>query len=74
MPRIRIIALVLIVAGLFGLAYDRFTYTKESHDLTIGSLELSVKERETVNIPLWGSVAALALGVGLLLPRRAASR
>jgi hypothetical protein len=70
MPRQRVLAIVLILAGLFGLAYDRFTYVKESHDLEIGSLELSVKERETVNIPLWCSVAAIAGGVGLLVLRR----
>ena len=70
MRRVQIVALVLIVAGVLGLVYDHFTYTKESHDLTIGSLELSVKDRETVNIPLWCSVGAIAVGALLLLARR----
>jgi hypothetical protein len=74
MPRLRIIAFVLIVAGLLGLAYDRITYVKESHELKIGSLEIAVKERETINIPLWCSVVAVAAGVTLLASRRAASR
>jgi hypothetical protein len=73
MRGIRIVALVLIVAGVLGLMYDRFTYTKESHDLTIGSLELSVKDRETVDIPVWCSVAAIAAGALLLLTRRQAA-
>lgn len=74
MPRTRLIALVLIVAGLFGLAYERISYVKESHDLKIGSLEVSVKERETIDIPLWCSVVAVAAGVTILASRRAASR
>jgi lipoprotein signal peptidase len=69
MRRIRIVAMVLIVAGVLGLVYDRFTYTEESHDLTIGSLEVSVKEKETINIPLWCSVGAIAAGTLLLLVR-----
>lgn len=67
---VRIVALVLIAAGVLGLVYNQFTYTKESHDLTIGSLELSVKDRETVNIPLWCSVGAIAVGALLLVTRR----
>jgi hypothetical protein len=74
MPRLRLIAIVLIVAGLFGLVYDRISYVKESHELKIGSLELAVKERETINVPLWCSVVAVAAGVTLLASRRAASR
>jgi hypothetical protein len=72
MRRIRIVALVLIVAGILGLVYDHFTYTEDSHDLTIGSLELSVKEKETVNIPRWCSIGAIATGTLLLLARRQA--
>lgn len=67
---LRLIAIVLLVAGLFGLAYDRFTYVKDSHGFRVGSLEVAVKERETVNIPLWLSVGALAAGGALLLSRR----
>lgn len=70
MNRIKIIAIVLIVAGVLGLMYDRFTYTKESHDLKIGSLEVSVKDKETVNIPVWLSVGGIAVGLVLLVARR----
>ena len=72
MSRIKVLAIVLIVAGILGLVYDRFTYTKESHDLKIGSLEVSVKDKETVNIPMWCSVGAIALGALLLLGRNKA--
>jgi hypothetical protein len=50
--------------------YGGFTYTKESHDLKIGSLEVSVKDKETVNVPAWCGVGAIAVGVVLLLSRR----
>lgn len=70
MNRLRIIAIVLIVAGVLGLMYDRFTYTKESHDLKVGALEVSVKDRETIHIPAWCSVGGIAAGLVLLVTRR----
>jgi TRAP-type C4-dicarboxylate transport system permease small subunit len=65
----KIAALVLIVAGALGLLYGSFSYTKETHQATIGPLELSVKDRETVNIPVWVGGGAIALGVLLLVVR-----
>jgi multidrug transporter EmrE-like cation transporter len=67
MNPIRILAIVLIVAGVLGLAYGSFSYTKETHEAKIGSLELSVKEKETVNVPQWAGVGAIVIGVVLLL-------
>jgi len=69
MNAVRIMAIVLIVAGLLGVMYGRFSYTKETHDAKLGSLELSFKEKETVNIPAWAGVAAIAAGVALLVVR-----
>lgn len=63
----RIVAILLIVAGVAGLAYGGFSYTKESHDVKLGPIELSVKERKEVSIPTWAGVAAVAAGVALLL-------
>jgi hypothetical protein len=67
MSSTKIIAIVLIVAGVLGLAYGKFTYTKETHDAKIGPVELSVKDKETVNIPMWVGVGAIVVGAGLLL-------
>ena len=67
MSNIKIAAIVLIVAGLLGVMYGKFSYTKETHDAKLGPLELSVKEKETVNIPAWAGVGALAAGAILLL-------
>ncbi|GKT25576.1 hypothetical protein [Acidovorax sp. SUPP3334] len=62
----RLIAIVLIVAGALGLAYGGFSYTKDTTVVKVGPLEISAKEKETVNIPLWVGLGAIAVG-GLLL-------
>lgn len=66
MNAIKIMAIVLIVAGSVGLLYGKFSYTKETHNIKLGPLDMSVAEKETVNIPLWAGVAAI-LGGGVLL-------
>ncbi len=62
----RLFGIALIVAGALALAYGSFSYTKQSHDLKLGPLELSMKEKETVNLPKWAGVGAIVAG-GLLL-------
>ncbi len=62
----RLLAVVLMVAGVAALAYGGFTYTKETHNVKLGPVELSVKDKETVNIPVWAGVGAIVAG-GLLL-------
>jgi TRAP-type C4-dicarboxylate transport system permease small subunit len=66
MNAIRIVAIVLIVAGVLALVVGSFSYTKETHGAKIGPIELAVKEKETVNIPIWAGVGAIVLG-GVLL-------
>jgi hypothetical protein len=58
MSAIKIAAVVLIVAGVLGLAYGSFSYTKETHHATLGPIDLSVKDRETINVPVWAGVGA----------------
>ena len=65
----RILAIVLIVVGLLGVMYGKFSYTKETHDAKLGPIELSVKEKKTVNVPAWAGVAAIVAGAVLLLAR-----
>jgi len=62
----KILGIVLIVGGILGLVYGGFTYTKETHEAKIGSLVLSVSDKETVNVPIWAGVGAIVIG-GLLL-------
>lgn len=72
MGSLKIAGIVLIAAGLLGLAYGGFTYTKDTHDTKIGPLEISLKDRERVNIPIWAGVAAVvAGGVLVVIPRKA---
>ena len=67
MNPIKMAALVLIAAGILGLAYGGFSYTKETHEAKVGPIELTVKDKETVNIPVWAGVGAIAIGGVLLL-------
>jgi hypothetical protein len=66
MNAIKVVAIGLIIAGVLGLAYGNFSYTKDTQQAKLGPLELSVKEEKTVNIPVWASIAAIAAG-GLML-------
>jgi len=65
----KLAALVLIVAGVLGLAYGGFSYTKDTHEAKLGPIELSVEEKETVNIPVWLGAGAIIAGVLLLVVR-----
>jgi len=67
MNAIKIIGVVLIVAGVLGLVYGSFSYTKETHKAKIGPLEFQVKEKETVNVPVWAGVGAIVAGTILLI-------
>jgi hypothetical protein len=70
MSAVKIVAVVLVVAGILGLVYGTFSYTKETHDVKLGPLELSVKEKQTVNVPIWAGVGAIVAGGGLRLLAR----
>jgi hypothetical protein len=66
MTPVRIAAIALIVAGALALIYGGFSYTKDTTAVKLGPLELSVKQKETVNVPLWAGIGAIVAG-GLLL-------
>jgi len=66
MSTLKIAGIVLIVAGALGLAYGSFSYTKDTHSTKMGPFEMTVKDKETVNIPLWVGVGAVVAG-GLML-------
>lgn len=66
MNAVKLVAIFLIAGGALGLLYGSFSYTKETSQLKLGPLELSVKEKETVNVPIWAGVGAIVIG-GLLL-------
>jgi hypothetical protein len=66
----KIIGIILLILGSLGLAYGGFSYTKDSAKAKIGPIELKIQENERVEIPLWGSIAALAVGGILLISGR----
>ena len=70
MNAVKMLAIVLIVAGTLGLVYGGFTYTKETHQAKLGPIELSIKDTETVNVPVWAGVSAIVAGVILLFARK----
>ena len=63
----KIAAIVLVLAGVLSLAYGGFTYTKDTHDVKLGPLELSIEEKKTVNIPIWAGIGAILVGGFLLI-------
>lgn len=63
----KIIGILLIVGGVLGLAFGGFSFTKETHKASLGPIALSVQEKETVNIPLWASIIAIAAGAAVLV-------
>lgn len=70
MNPLKLLAIGLIILGILGLVYGSFTYTKDTKSAKIGPLELSVKDKETVNIPVWAGVVAIAAGGILLFVRK----
>jgi hypothetical protein len=67
MNSFKMVGLVLIIVGALGLAYGGFSYTKDTTALKLGSLELKVQERETINVPLWAGISAIVLGAALIV-------
>jgi hypothetical protein len=67
MNAIKMAGIALIVAGVLGLMYGSFSYTKDTHEAKLGPIALSIKDKETVNVPVWAGVAAIAIGGALLL-------
>jgi TRAP-type C4-dicarboxylate transport system permease small subunit len=67
MNSVKVIGIIVLVLGLLGLVYGGFSYTSQTHQAKLGPLELSVKEKQTVNIPMWAGAAAVAAGVLLLV-------
>ena len=59
MHPVRLIAIIIIVAGALGLLYGSFSFTKATHDVKLGPIEFSIKEKETLNVPMWAGIGAI---------------
>ena len=62
----RIVGLLLVIVGVLAVAYGGFSYTKETTAVKLGPVELSVKEQERVNVPMWAGIGAIVVG-GVLI-------
>jgi len=67
MNALQIPAIVLIVAGILGLAYGSFSFTKQTHDVKVGPIEMSVQDKQTVTVPAWAGIGAILIGGALVL-------
>ena len=67
MNAIKVTAFALILLGALALVYGGFSYTKETHEAQLGPIQLSIKDKETVNIPVWMGAGAIIIGGALLV-------
>jgi multidrug transporter EmrE-like cation transporter len=71
MNALKVVGIILIVAGVIGLATGGFSYTKETHKADIGPIHVAVEDKQQVNVPLWAGIGAIVAGVVLLvLPKK----
>ncbi len=66
MKTIQIVGIVLIVGGILGAVLGGFSYTKQTQEVKMGPLEMTVKDRQTIDIPIWASISVMVLGGALL--------
>ena len=66
----KIVGMVLIAAGVLALIYGGFTYKKETHDATIGPIQIGFTEKKRMDVPVWAGVALVVVGGGLLIADR----
>ena len=67
MNSVKIVGILLIVAGVLGMALGGFSFTKETHKASLGPINVSVAEEKQVNVPLWASIAAIVAGAAVLV-------
>ena len=70
MTLVRTIGIVLIVVGLAALIYRGIDYSSGPRRVDLGPVELEVKKRERIQIPVWVGASAIGIGTLLLLLRR----
>jgi hypothetical protein len=75
MNALKIIALLLIAAGIAGLVFGKLPYTKVTKEMNgtlfTQSVKETARENKTLEIPTWVSIAAIfAGGLLLIVPKR----
>lgn len=64
------LGVALIALGVAGLVWPDLSFTKARHDATLGPLAFTVRERETIQVPVWLGLGLVAAGTTLLLRSR----
>ncbi|MCM2252909.1 MAG: hypothetical protein NDJ19_11170 [Ramlibacter sp.] len=67
MTAMRIVGIVLVLLGIAGYFTGGLSFNQETTQAQLGPLKLQVQEKKTVEIPLWLSLGAVALGGVILL-------
>jgi hypothetical protein len=62
----RVLGIILIVAGALALAYQGITFSKREKVLDLGPFQATAEKKETIPIPPWVGGGALAAGVLLV--------
>jgi hypothetical protein len=70
MNPVKLVGIILIVGGALALGFGGFSYTKETHKADIGPIHVAVEEKQDVNIPLWAGLAAVVVGVILVVSKK----
>jgi hypothetical protein len=65
----RVLGVILLILGVLASAYGGFSYTKDRTAAKVGPVQIEVKEKERVNIPLWAGLGVAVVG-GLLLLKK----
>ena len=70
MSSTKIAALVLVALGVLGLVYGGFSYTRNTHEVNVGPLNMTIKDKERVNVPVWLGLGMQLLGGAVLVTAR----
>jgi uncharacterized membrane protein HdeD (DUF308 family) len=65
-----IVGILLIVLGVFALAYEGITYTRTERVIDLGPLKVDAKREKTIPLPPILGALSLVGGVALLIASR----
>jgi hypothetical protein len=67
MKALKIVAVLLVAAGLFVVVYGGFNYPRSNRVAKLGSVEFAMKSQGRADIPEWAGIGAIILGTLMLL-------
>ena len=70
----KVLGMILILAGILALAYGGFTYTTHKRAVDMGPLQIETSKRHTVLLPPVLGISGIILGGALLFAAGAKGR